>query len=369
MLKSHKLYLIKMQRSEGVGNDEASDNEAASEQSDAHSQLTEMEKSILDQFTRRDNRVIMSSYMSMIARIKVKYVTLDGSLVESFNKALESICDKGLLTAEFSESDITYSLPAEESDNEQEKPQANDDDEEGSYPYPRTFELDHMVITLLSRASGGLTMEDIVDELDSDDLSISNSIDRIGDKVKTEVENGMTYYYILHDEEKHMEKSSGIGLAIMEVIKVSGTQTLDQIIRKVQSISRNSRQQIHQAVNRLLESNELETADGNITVYRIPQDSDEDQNELHMDTVGHIFDVILESGPLTSEDVHRKVKAVSKVKTYVSTNLRLLLKGGRLMLNDGLYHFPQGSDEDQGRISIKVICRLLFNEDAYNYLI
>ena len=247
-----------MQRSEGVGNDEASDNEAASKQSDAHSQQR----------------------------------------------------------------------------------------------YPRTYELDHMVITLLSRASGGLTMEDIVDELDSDEDSISNSIDRIGDKVKTEVENGMAYYYILHEEEKPMEKTSGIGLAIMEVIKVSGAQTLDQIIRKVQSISSNSRQQIHQSVNRLIESNDLETADGTITVYRIPQDSDE--HELHMDTVSHIFNVILGSGPLTSEDIHIKVKAVAKSRTYVTTALRLLLKGGLLMLNDGLYHFhsPQGSDEDQGRSSL-----------------
>ena len=174
-----------MQRSEGVGNDEASDNEAASEQSDAHSQQR----------------------------------------------------------------------------------------------YPHTYELDAMVITLLSRAPGGLTMEDIIDELDSDDDSISNSIERIGDKIKADFENRVLY-------------------------------------------------------------------------YSIPQSSDE--HELHMDTVGHIFDVILESGPITSEDIHIKVKAVAKSRTYVTTTLRLLVKRGRLMINNGLYHFhfPQDSDEDQGRSSL-----------------
>ena len=174
-----------MQRSEGVGNDEASDNEAASKQSDAHSQQR----------------------------------------------------------------------------------------------YPTTHELDAMVITLLSKADGGLTMEDIVYELDSDEDSISNSLKRIGNKIKANFENGVLYFSIPQDDEKPMENPSGIGLAIMEIIKDSGPQTLEQIIRKVQNISRNSRQQIHQAVNRLLESNEneLETAGGTITVYRIPQDSDEDQ--------------------------------------------------------------------------------------------
>ncbi len=173
-----------MQRSEGVGNDEASDNEAASKQSDAHSQQR----------------------------------------------------------------------------------------------YPTADELDHKVITLLSRESDRLTLQDILDELDSDEDSISYSIDRIRDRIKIDVANGITFYSIPKDEDKPMEKTSGISLAIMEVIKDSGPQTLDQIITIVQDISINSRHQIHQSVNRLLESNDLETADGAITIYRIPQDSDEDQS-------------------------------------------------------------------------------------------